>query len=65
MRGLGLSDDQIDASIEQARVSVTPGKPLGPGGEGHIRFNLATARITLQSGLDRFVAAFQYRQKVG
>jgi cystathionine beta-lyase len=63
MRGLGLSDDQINAIIEEARISVTPGKPLGPGGEGHIRLNLATARITLQSGLDRFVAAFQNHQK--
>ena len=63
MRGLGFSDDQINAIVEDARISITPGKPLGPGGEGHIRFNLATARSTLQTGLDRFVAAFQKHLK--
>ena len=63
MRGLGLPDDQINAIIEEARISITPGKPLGPGGEGHIRINLATARSTLQTGLDRFVVAFQKHLK--
>ena len=59
MRKLGLSDDQINAIIADAKITITPGIPLGPGGEGHIRFNMATARSTLKAGLDRFVAAFQ------
>ncbi|WP_052257682.1 MalY/PatB family protein [Leisingera sp. ANG-DT] len=59
MRGLGVSDEQIIRILDEARIAVTYGKPLGPGGAGHIRFNLATARITLQAGLDRFVTAFE------
>ena len=64
MRGLGLSNDQIVQIIEEARISVTPGKPLGPGGEGHIRINMATARTTLEAGLSRFVASFQKHMNI-
>ena len=59
MRGLGLTDGLIKQIIETARITVTHGEPLGPGGEGHIRINMATSRSTLQAGLSRFVEAFR------
>lgn len=45
----------------EARVGLSYGALLGPGGEGHVRINLGTARATLDQGIDRIVGAWKKR----
>ena len=41
---------------KQARLIVTDGEPMGPGGENHIRINLGTSRSNLQAGMRRLLS---------
>jgi cystathionine beta-lyase len=61
---LGLPTDGLKSFFEgEAHVVVTLGEFLGQGGAGHVRFNLATARKTIEEGLDRIVTA--YKRRIG
>jgi len=42
----------------QARVTVTDGHTMGPGGEHHVRINLGCPRAILASALERIAAAY-------
>ena len=52
-RALGLGDDPSVAFRERGRVALNPGPEFGPGGEGHVRLNLATSRATLTEAVHR------------
>ncbi|MBP2369572.1 MalY/PatB family protein [Pseudonocardia parietis] len=58
----GLDDEAVVEFLESAaRIVVSPGHRLGPGGTGHIRLNLACPRSTLVAGLERLGAALAHR----
>ena len=60
---LGLSADALRRFFEdEACVILTYGDALGPGGEGHVRFNLATTRDNVRAGIDRICSAWHARQ---
>ncbi len=60
LRCLDMTADRLKDVLEkEAHVVVTFGEPMGPGGEGHIRINLATTRQVLGDGLKRLVDALQ------
>lgn len=40
----------------QAKLVVTYGEPMGPGGENHIRINLGTSRTILEAGMRRLLS---------
>lgn len=53
-RAWGLPDDQLMRWLEkEARIVLTAGHALGTGGSGHVRWNLACSRDTLERGLAR------------
>lgn len=55
---LGLTDDAVARFLEQdAHVVVSYGSGMGPGGEQHVRINLACPQSILREGLDRVAAA--------
>lgn len=59
---LGQSVDDLRRFFEdEAHVTVTFGEFLGQGGEGHIRFNLATSRSLIKQGLERIIEAHERR----
>jgi len=47
LRGYGLADPARTA-LERSRVLVNEGRSFGPGGEGHVRVNLATSSERLE-----------------
>ncbi|MGR9193199.1 MalY/PatB family protein [Rhizobium leguminosarum] len=54
---LGAAKERYQALIErEARLVVTYGEPMGPGGEEHIRLNLATPLSNLAAGVDRLIS---------
>ncbi len=58
--GTGLSSDQVEERVKtQARIFASPGPQFGPGGNGWLRFNIATPRPILEEALDRLDEAFQ------
>ncbi|WP_432463585.1 MalY/PatB family protein [Agarivorans sp. QJM3NY_33] len=60
---LGLTDAALQRFFEtEAQVNLVTGASLGPGGEGHVRFNLATTRACLSEGLNRISTAWRQRQ---
>ncbi|MFC3337351.1 MalY/PatB family protein [Paracandidimonas soli] len=55
-----ISPEQLQSLMEQeARVILTHGYTMGEGGSGHVRLNLATQRVVLESGLRRIAQALQ------
>ena len=55
---LGHAREEYQTLIEKtARLVVTYGEPMGPGGENHIRLNLATPRSNVVAGVDRLLSA--------
>lgn len=59
-RALGLSHDELIALfVDGARLALNDGEMFGPGGEGFMRLNVATARTKLRLALDAL------RQAVG
>ncbi len=58
-RGLGMSAAEIKDRIQDtAKIAVSPGPIFGKGGEGYMRFNLATRRALVEEAVDRLSAAF-------
>ncbi len=57
--GTGLArEDFMDRIAHRARIGVSPGPGFGPGGEMHVRFNLAMRRSLLEEALARLADAF-------
>jgi cysteine-S-conjugate beta-lyase len=55
-----MGDDQLMRWFEEeGRIILTAGRALGAGGEGHVRWNLACSRPTLEMGLDRLGEALR------
>ena len=56
--GLGLGHDAlIDLFVNQARLALNDGEAFGPGGEGHMRMNVAAPRAVLTQALTQLEAA--------
>ena len=65
-RAWGLRDDQLMRWLEEdARIILTAGHALGTGGSGHVRWNLACSRATLEKGLARLGEALLRRKTPG
>ncbi|MBK0329573.1 PatB family C-S lyase [Rhodobacteraceae bacterium F11138] len=57
--GTGMTYDEVDTRVRRnARIAASPGPGFGPGGEMHLRFNLATQRARVQDACERLRAAF-------
>jgi cystathionine beta-lyase len=57
--GTGMTDDEVMRRVVTgARIAASPGQPFGTGGEGHMRFNLATSRARIAEAVDRMQVAF-------
>ena len=57
-RGLGLDHDAlIDLFVNKARLALNDGEAFGPGGEGHMRMNVASPRAILAEALGRLETA--------
>jgi cysteine-S-conjugate beta-lyase len=56
-RALGVGDDPAEAFLEHGRVALMAGPPFGPGGEGHVRLNIATAPEIVAEGVRRMAAS--------
>lgn len=61
----GLTEDGLRGLFDrEARIVVTFGEPMGPGGELHARFNLGAPRSIVEKGLRRLAAAYKERALV-
>ena len=58
-RALGLGDDPSVAFRERGRVALNPGPEFGPGGEGHVRLNIAASRATLTEAVRRMAGSIE------
>lgn len=58
--GFGGSDqpDPSEVALERGRVMVNDGRAFGPGGEGHVRVNLATAPERIERIVDALAHAW-------
>lgn len=56
-RELGLGDDPAKIFLDLGRVGLTGGLPFGEGGEGHVRFNIATSPAIITEAVERMAAA--------
>ena len=57
--GTGMTDeDLMERLLGEAKVVPSPGPQFGTGGSGHMRFNLALPRPTLERAIARIEAAF-------
>ena len=52
-RGLDLAGDPAEVFLTRAKVALNPGPTFGPGGEGHVRLNFATAPEVLTEAVAR------------
>jgi cystathionine beta-lyase len=57
LRAYGL-DDPAGVALDRGRVMVRAGADFGPGGDGHVRVNLATSRSRLTELVRRLGNAF-------
>ncbi|MBW7847722.1 MAG: putative C-S lyase [Bacteroidales bacterium] len=56
---LGLSDENLrHKMIQEAGLGLNPGIDFGPGGENHLRLNLACPRATLLEALQKMAKVF-------
>ena len=55
---LGMSDRELLKRVLDAKVAPNPGTQFGAGGSGHLRFNLALPKATLDEAISRIEAAF-------
>lgn len=62
-RALGLGDDPAAAFLERGRVALNSGLLFGPGGEGHVRLNFATAPSTLVEAVSRMRAVTEEQRQ--
>lgn len=59
-RGLGLSHDElVHLFVDEAHLALNDGAMFGPGGEGFMRMNVATARSVLQKALTQLKTAVE------
>jgi len=57
--GTGMEPAEVTARVErQARIAVNHGPSFGTGGEGWLRFNLATPRVRVAEAVARLQDAF-------
>ncbi len=56
-RDLNLGDDPAKVFLKLGRVGLTGGLSFGDGGEGHVRFNLATSPAIITEAVERMAAA--------
>ncbi len=57
--GTDLSDaDLLKRLVTDARVAPSPGTQFGTGGSGHMRFNIALPRATLEEAIRRIEGVF-------
>ena len=57
--GLGMAPEEITRRVErEARIAVNHGPTFGGGGEGFLRFNIATPRARVAEAVTRLRAAF-------
>ena len=57
--GTGISDtDLLKRLVTEAKVAPSPGPQFGTGGTGHMRFNVALPRATLEEAIGRIEKAF-------
>jgi cystathionine beta-lyase len=56
-RALGLGDDPAKVFLEVGKVGLSGGIPFGDGGEGHVRFNIATSPAIVTEAVERMAAA--------
>ena len=59
LRAFGLPADPGQYLLDRAGVAVSSGPAFGPGGEGHVRLNLATTRAILAAAVERIAGAVQ------
>ena len=52
-------DDPAAAALERGRVMVNDGRTFGPGGEGHVRVNLATSTERVERIVQALATAFE------
>lgn len=58
-RDTGMSADEFTARVEQeAKIAANHGPSFGTGGEGFLRFNLATPRVRVEEAVARLTRAF-------
>lgn len=59
-RGLGLSHKElVHLFVDEAHLALNDGAMFGPGGEGFMRMNVASARSVLQRALEQLKAAVE------
>ncbi len=57
--GTGLSHDEIVARVrDRAQIAANEGRTFGDGGEGWMRFNIATPRSRIEEAVSRLQDAF-------
>lgn len=56
-RALGLADDPAEVFLARGKVALNSGAEFGPGGEGHVRLNFATAPSILAEAVSRIRTA--------
>lgn len=58
--GTGMPTEEYTRRVEQeARIAANHGPTFGTGGDGHMRFNLATPRVLVEQAVDRLAQAFK------
>lgn len=55
-RTFGLGDDPAATFLERGKVAFSSGIPFGPGGEGHVRVNMATSPEILADAVQRMAS---------
>ena len=58
-RALRLGDDPATVFLERGRVALNSGLEFGPGGEGHVRLNLACSRAVLREAVQRMASVLR------
>lgn len=59
MRGTGMAPEELSARIAgTARIAASAGTTFGSGGEGFMRFNIATPRARVEEAAERLAQAF-------
>jgi len=57
--GTGMDEAEIEERVfGRARIATNRGPGFGPGGEGHMRFNIGTQRARIGEAVRRLQAAF-------
>lgn len=57
---MGLDDESLKSFfINEAKLGLSPGLQYGPGGERHMRLNVASPRAVLMEAMDRLAHAYR------